>query len=330
MKPMQVAILAGGPSAERGISLKSAAYIKRFLDPDKYHCLTVDIRKDGWYCQEERGKIDLNNFSLPTQNGAINFDYAFIIIHGTPAEDGKIQGYFETLGIPYSCCDTLCSALTFDKEKCKRFLSTYDIPMAEAVLLKRKLHALVDPADFRYPVFVKPNKNGSSYGITKVTEGIHLQKAVGKAFDFDDEVLVEQFLDGIEVSCGVLRTGDELHAFPLTEIVPNGDFFDYSAKYEGASEEITPARIDQGLTENCQALSRKIYGILACRGLIRIDYILVGNTFYLLEVNTIPGLSPTSIVPQQARALGWSDSELLENIINATSREPVHGSLPKV
>lgn len=316
MSSTQVAIITGGPSAERGISLKSAAFIKANLDSTQYTSRTIVLEKEGFFDQESGNKVDLNDFSLQVDGRKLKFDFVFLIIHGTPAEDGKIQGYFEMLGIPHSSCNTLVSALTFDKQKCKDYLSVFQIPMASSrLILKGENYKAEEFDDLQYPLFVKPNKNGSSYGVTKVSRPEDLSSAIDKSFLFDDEVIVEEFLKGTEFSCGVVTEKGEVHVLPLTEIVPKGDFFDYDAKYEGASEEITPGRIDESLSQICRDRSGEIYRILGCHGMIRIDYILVGEEFYLLEVNTIPGLSPTSIVPQQAIAYGWSYKRLLGSVI---------------
>lgn len=316
----RIAILTGGPSAERGIALASAKFVAQHLDAIQFQSKTILIEPNGWIEQETGQAVDLNHFSLNEGLDKITFDFVFLIIHGTPAEDGKIQGYFEARGIPYSTCDTLTSALTFNKQWCKDFLKNYAVPMAWSVVVESARIPEINVQDFAYPVFVKPNNNGSSYGVTRVNAVGQMEAALAKAAEFDHEIIVESFIEGREFSCGVVRDGEQIHVFPITEIIPKNEFFDYQAKYEGASQEVTPAQLDAELTAQCQEQSKKIYQVLKCRGLVRCDYILKEGTFYMLEVNTIPGLSPASIVPQQARAYGWTMEHMLEVVIRDCSR----------
>jgi D-alanine-D-alanine ligase len=312
-----IAILTGGPSAERIVSERSAQLVSRFLDRKKYTWRVIKMESQGWIEEISGASIDLNDFSLTVGGTRELFDFVFLMIHGTPAEDGKIQGYFEMLGIPHSTCDTLTSALTFNKQKCKDYLKAFDIPLAPSVLIRRG-----DTWDenvllgLGLPLFVKPNCNGSSYGVSKVKKKDDLIAAIEFAFNYDDEVVVEAFLKGREFGCGVIQEGAILHAFPITEIIPEAEFFTYEAKYEGASEEITPAQISEAQSEACKNLSKKLYQVLSCRGVVRFDFILVEDIFYLLEANTIPGMSEASIVPKQAIAYGWSIEKLLDVIIN--------------
>lgn len=317
---MNIAILTGGPSAERIISERSAQLVSRFLDPERYSWRLISIETDGWMDSESKAKIDLNDFSLTIRGKKETFDFVFLMIHGTPAEDGLIQGYFEMQGIPHSTCSTLSAALTFNKQKCKNYLQAFQIPMARSILLNKGSDYInSELLDLGLPLFVKPNCNGSSYGVSKVKTESELQKAIDFAFNYDDEVVVEAFLAGREFGCGVIREGQVLHAFPVTEIVPKAEFFTYEAKYEGASEEITPAELSGDLTLQCQELSKKLYKVLSCKGVVRFDFILVGDQFFLLEANTIPGMSEASIIPQQARAYGWSIGKLLDVIIEDCS-----------
>ncbi len=312
----RIAILTGGPSAEREISLQSAQMVAQHLDPSVYRHRLIFMNADKWVEAETENTIDLNDFSLECNGSKEWFDFVFLVIHGTPAEDGKIQGYFEILKIPYSTCDTLSAALTFNKQKCKEFLQAHRVPMAPSVLLLRGEETPQDRINaLGFPLFVKPNNNGSSYGVSMVRQASELQAAVDLALQYDEEVMIEGFLQGREFGCGLVREGDVLHAFPVTEIIPEGDFFTYEAKYEGASQEVTPAQISSELSDACQTLSKKIYQVLSCRGMVRIDFILVGEQFYFLEANTIPGLSAASIIPQQAAAYGWSFARLLEAVI---------------
>ncbi len=310
-----IAILTGGPSAERGIALSSAKFVAQHLDPIKYLSKTILLEPNGWIEQETGQAVDLNDFSLREGLDNVSFDFVFLIIHGTPAEDGKIQGYFEARGIPYSTCDTLTSALTFNKQWCKDFLRNFSVPMAWSRVMNSDMISEIDVSEFEYPVFVKPNNNGSSYGVSRVNTSDKMLAALEKAAQFDHEIIIESFIEGREFSCGAVREGKQIHVFPITEIIPKNEFFDYQAKYEGASQEVTPAHLDASLSNLCQEQSRKIYELLKCRGLVRCDYILKDGIFYMLEVNTIPGLSPASIVPQQARAYGWSMEHMLDVVI---------------
>lgn len=275
----------------------------------------IVIEPHGWIEEDTGQPVDLNDFTLKAGRDTLKFDFVFLMIHGTPAEDGKIQGYFEMLGIPHSTCDTLTCSLTFNKQWCKDFLRNYDIPMAWSTVIRSDEIEQADLSQIPVPVFVKPNNNGSSYGVSRVNTSEGLRPALEKASQFDSEIIVESFIDGREFSCGVVRDGAEIHVFPITEIISKNEFFDYQAKYEGASQEVTPAALDEFLTVQCQNTSRRIYGLLKCRGLVRFDYILRDGTFFMLEVNTIPGMSPASIVPQQARAYGWSMEHMLEVVI---------------
>jgi D-alanine-D-alanine ligase len=315
---INVAIIAGGPSAERGVSLKSAQTIAKHLPADKYRSTTIDITPEGWKDMHTGAIMDLNSFTLKGSNsqGDQAFDFAFIIIHGTPAEDGKLQGYLEMMNIPHSACDVLTSALTFNKQMCKDHLKPYRIPMAESMIVTAPVtREAVEENKIPLPFFVKPNNNGSSYGVTKVKSWDQLEKAVLHALEYDHEVMIERALQGGEYSCGVVREGSVYHVLPITEIIPKGEFFDFAAKYEGESQEITPARLDDALTRQCQERSGYLYKLLGCRGMVRFDYILENGTFYLLEANTTPGMSEASIIPQQAKAYGWSISKLLDVVI---------------
>ena len=317
MKPAKnVAILTGGNVAERGISLKSAKTIKRHLSDERYQSWIIELNGRQFVEQSTGQVLDMNDFSLNSASGTVHFDLVFLILHGHPAEDGSILGYFELLGIPCTGCDHLTGALTFNKQLTKDFLRPHGIPMANSRVLRRG-HAISAPdlQSLGLPLFVKPNKNGSSYGVTKVTSPDELMPGIEKAFEFDDEVIVEQFMDGVEFSNGVFRNGTEVVVLPVTEIRSDNDFFDYAAKYENASQEITPAELSDELRDHCQALTRNIYTLLNCKGMCRVDYILVDGVFHLLEINTIPGMSEQSIVPQQVRAAGWTLTKFLDAIV---------------
>ncbi len=322
---ISVAIIAGGPSAERGVSLKSAKTISNYLSRDKYSVTTIDITSAGWVDIESGNKIDLNHFCLIDNKGVAGrqFDFAFIIIHGTPAEDGKLQGYFEMMKIPHSACGVLASAITFNKQVCKDYLRPFDIPMAESMIVNNRVaREDVEIRNIHLPLFVKPNNNGSSYGVTKVKDWKDLEGAITNALQYDHEVMIERALVGPEYSCGVVREGSTYHVFPVTEIIPEGEFFDFAAKYEGHSQEITPARIDETLATQCQERSRLLYKTFNCRGMVRFDYILENGIFFLLEANTTPGMSEASIIPQQAVAYGWSISKLLDIVVSDCMANP--------
>jgi D-alanine-D-alanine ligase len=325
---IEVAIIAGGPSAERGISLKSAQTIAKHLPADKYIVTTIDAMPNGWTEISTGRRIDLNRFCLLDEAGqeAKRFGFAFLFIHGTPVEDGKMQGYFEMMGIPHSACGVLSSALTFNKQTCKDHLVQYGIPMAASMVV-REIVTQKDAENhsISLPCFVKPNNNGSSYGVTKVKAWDQLADAISFALQYDHEVMIERALNGREYSNGVVRDGDKLHVLPITEIIPKGEFFDFAAKYEGESEEITPAHLDAALTEQCQQRSKLLYQLLQCRGMVRFDYILENGTFYLLEANTTPGMSEASIIPQQARAYGWTLGEFLDIVVRDGMANP-HGA----
>ncbi|MBV6440523.1 MAG: D-alanine--D-alanine ligase B [Saprospiraceae bacterium] len=303
-----IAILTGGDSEERVISLKSGQVVRDHLPKDRYRPFLIDIQKADWREPDSGVQMDKNDFSLSLNGEKIRFDCAFAALHGTPLEDGKMQGYLEMLGVPYTCCNGYVSALTMNKHNTKLQLAQYGtVPMAKSVLLHRGEKADHNKlASLGLPLFVKPNTHGSSFGVTKVKSADALPTAIEEAFRFDKEVVVESFLPGREFSNGVLRVNGEVVVLPVTEIIPETEFFDFAAKYEGKSQEVTPADLSAELARQCQERSRFLYEALQCRGVVRFDYILVDDTFHFLEANTIPGISPASIVPQQARAHGWT------------------------
>ncbi len=316
----KIAVLAGGYSSEYGISLNSARQVMGHLNRKKYDPYLVLITRDGWYWEDpgrQKIAIDKNGFTLDTGREIISFDGVLIVIHGSPGEDGKLQAYFEMIGLPYAGCNSFTSSLTFDKFACKVFLEKYRIPTAPSVLVRKTAGwAPPDLGDMVYPLFIKPNTSGSSFGVTKVFRPSEVGTAIRKAFEESDEVIIEEFIEGTEVSCGVLKTGDRDIIFPPTEIVPRNEFFDYQSKYaEGMAEEITPARLPEEQITLLQETASYIYSVLGCRGIARIDFILKGHTPYFLEINTIPGLSKESIIPRQARAFGISMEELMELVL---------------
>ena len=315
-----IAIAAGGDSPEYEVSVKSAIEVSRALSP-RYRVYIIIIRGSDWYWEDERGryhKIDKNDFTLVIDDSHIRFDAVFIAIHGTPGENGLLQGYFDMLCIPYTSCDAFCSALTFNKQACKLFLKEYLIPMAEAVMIRKDDHSDL-PAIIRHlglPCFVKPNDSGSSFGVTKVREKEELVAAVEKAFRESDEVMIEAYLKGREVACGVVSTRSRALVLPVTEIISKNEFFDYEAKYTpGRSEEITPAMIPVKISDEIQKLSLRIYNLLGCKGIVRVDFIIVDDKPVFLEINTVPGMSAESIIPKQARAAGIELEDLYSMVI---------------
>lgn len=313
-----IAILTGGDTDEKVISYKSAAVVRKHLPADRYRAYLIDIQGGKWTDLDTGTPIDKNDFSLTIGGEKIRFDCAFAALHGSPLEDGKMQGYLELLGIPYTCCDGFVSALTMNKHNTKALVAPLGIPMAKSVLLRRGQQPDTDALlAMSLPLFVKPNTLGSSFGVTKVKAPDALLPAIEEAWTFDPEVVVESFLPGREFSNGAMRYNGEIIVFPVTEIIPETEFFDFAAKYEGKSQEVTPAEISPELTAQCQARSRFLYEALHCRGAVRFDYILVGDVFHFLEANTIPGISEASILPQQAVAHGWNLATLFSNMIEA-------------
>jgi len=313
---LNIAILTGGNVAERGVSLKSAQTIKTHLNPTLYDSWIIELNGTQFIEQATGEVLDKNDFTFTKENQKITFDAIFLILHGHPAEDGSIQGYFELLGIPCTGCDHFVSALTFNKQATKDYLRPYGIPMADSrILRKGQAIDLEDIKTMGFPLFVKPNKNGSSYGVSKVEDDSCIETSVKKSFEFDDEVIVEQFIAGREFSNGVFRKGEEVIVLPITEIVSENEFFDYQAKYENESDEITPAVLTYMQTKRCQEQSKKIYELLNCKGMVRFDYIFENNKFKLLEANTIPGWSEQSIFPQQVVAHGMTLTQCLTAIV---------------
>lgn len=316
----KVAITAGGTSSEYMISLKSASTILESIDSTRFQPYLVVIGKEGWYVDVDgkQIRVNKNNFSFQLDGQEIHFDFVYNTIHGTPGEDGKIQGYFDLLGIQYSGCDVLASSITFNKSICKKIVSSYGITTPQSRLLQKTEQVDIDKiiSAFQFPCFVKPNNGGSSFGASKVDIPEQLAAAIEKAFEHDTEVLIEEYIKGTELTCGVFRENGQARALPITEIVSKNAFFDFQAKYEGASEEITPARVSQEITDQCQRLTEKIYTLLNCKGLARIDYLLKDTTLYFIEVNTTPGFSRESIIPQQIRAAGLD----IKKIVNSQIR----------
>jgi len=318
---INIAIVAGGDSSEYIVSVRSSANVYSAIDRLKFTPWLVSIRNGNWKVlenEQEIAPIDRSDFSFVLNGKKVQLEYAYIMIHGTPGEDGNLQGYFEMLGIPYSSCGVQSSALTFNKNFCNKYLQSYNIPLAKSLRLMdgEKWNSSEVVKTLSLPLFVKPSAGGSSFGVTKVKKEEELIEAVEKALKESPEVLMEEFIDGKEFTCGVVKIGAKKIVLPVTEVIPKNEFFDYEAKYTpGMAEEITPARISEPLTLKVQALSSEIYDLCNCKGIVRIDYILKDQTFYFLEVNTVPGMTATSFIPQQIKAAGLNLTDLLTEII---------------
>lgn len=319
---LRLAIAAGGDSAEEVISMKTAKTVFDHLDRSRYDVVMVKMRFGSWNAliDEEEYEIDKNDFSFEHQGKKHQFDYVFIAIHGTPGEDGKLQAYFDLLKIPYSSPDHIGSTLTFNKWYCNTLLSQMGYKVATSHYMRRgdKLNEDEVIKRIGLPCFVKPCSCGSSFGVTKVKDRSGLFAAVSEAFEYDHEIMIERFMAGKEVTCGVYQKGEQVVALPITQIIPRGEFFDYAAKYEGNSQEITPARISETLSIDVQKVASKIYHKLNLRGIVRVDFILVEDTPYVIEVNAVPGLSAESLVPQQLRAANIPMNQFFTDIVEAT------------
>jgi len=315
----KVAVIMGGFSSEHDISIKSGMTVIKNLSKEKYDAYAVHIRKDEWVVVKENKEypIDKNDFSTTINGKKINFDVVFNAIHGTPGEDGAILPYFEILGIPHTSAMFDKMALTFNKKNTIAVLKSYGIPVADSVFLHLNDKVDLDKIikQIGLPLFVKPNRAGSSYGISKVYTKEELQPAIEKAFKEDKEIIIEAFLDGREFSVGVIQYKGKTKVLPITEIISENDFFDFEAKYLGKSQEITPADIDKKTRKTIEEVAQKVYEVLDLKGVSRAEYILVKGTPYFLEINMVPGLTEASIFPQQAVAAGLSLQELFENAI---------------
>ncbi|TDO02630.1 D-alanine--D-alanine ligase [Sunxiuqinia elliptica] len=316
-----IAVVYGGDSSEYVVSVKSSKNVLNSINQELFKPWAVEMKGTDWKLVvdgEPVADIDKQDFSVRYKGQNIRFDFAYITIHGTPGEDGILQGYFDLLKIPYSTCGVQSSALTFNKYYCSNYLKNFGFSMAKSARLTKgdvlDVDALVE--ELGLPVFVKPNAGGSSFGITKVKRKEELLKAVEKAWEESSEALVEEFVEGLEITSGLVKMGDKALVFPVTEVLPKNEFFDFEAKYtKGATEEITPARISDELTQKCQQLSSRIYDLCDCKGIVRVDYILRDGEFYFLEVNTTPGMTATSFIPQQIEAMGETLEEVLTQII---------------
>jgi len=315
-----IAIVAGGDSSEYEVSVKSATEVGKALS-SRYIVYIIIIRGTNWYWEDPKGRyhnIDKNDFTLITDEYRIRFDAVFIAIHGTPGENGVLQGYFDMMDIPYSSCGAFCSALTFNKQACKLYLKEYGIPMAESIMIRKgeKINSKLIISRIGLPCFVKPNDSGSSFGVNKVKKKEDLIAAIEAAFIESNEVLTEAFMKGREVACGVMKTKNKKLVLPVTEIISKNEFFDYEAKYTpGRSEEVTPAHFSESVTEEIQRLSSQVYDLLGCSGIVRVDFIIVNEKPWFLEINTVPGMTAESLVPKQVEAAGISTEEFYSMVI---------------
>lgn len=319
-----IALVTGGFSGEAVISYKSAATIASNLDKEKFNVYKIDVNPNGWFYELTDGRkveIDKNDFSLQLDNRKVDFDAVFIGMHGTPGEDGKLQGYLDTLKIPYTSCDAATSAITFNKRYTVAVAKMADIAVANSVHLFRHLpYTPSNVADqLKMPLFVKPNNGGSSIGMSKVDKKEDLESAIEKAFKEDSQVLVEEMIPGREFTVGVFRTKGNIIVLPITEVKPHTDktFFDFEAKYQGKSTEVTPAIVEERIADKIRESAIKIYSLFNCRGVVRIDFIYNEESErpYMLEINTIPGQSEASIIPQQVKTLGWSLKEFYTKLV---------------
>lgn len=317
----RIAIISGGYSGENVISVQSAKYVATNLDPALFIGYVIIIDRSGWYylsADNKRFDIDKTDFSIILNNEKIKFDKVFNIIHGDPGENGKMTAYFEMLGIPSTSCNSVVGALTFNKAYCNKVVAGLGVNIAEEVYLNQgeeiNVESILDKVGL--PCFVKPNAGGSSIGMTKVKEASDLLTAIQRAFQEDSQVLIESFIEGREVTCGIIKSEGIMHILPLCEVVSKKEYFDFEAKYDPKlADEIIPAPIELDFETTIKNTTNYLYNRLDCSGVVRMDYIITKDNVFFLEVNTIPGLSSASIVPQMARAYGWTNTELINRIL---------------
>ena len=320
MKP-NVAIIAGGNSSEIVVSVKSGENIFKAIDQDLFQPWLVHMEGNNWAVlqnNEEIAQIDKSDFSFTINSEKTKIDFAYITIHGTPGEDGILQGYFDMLNIPYSTCNVNASALTFNKWICNNYLKNFGIHVAKSILLTKgdEVNSKKIVKELRLPIFIKPNAGGSSFGVTKVISEEQVEEAVLNAWKESDQAILEEFIEGTEFTCGLVKVSQKELIFPVTEVVPKNEFFDFEAKYTpGVTDEITPARLPDILFKKCQKLSSQVYDLCFCAGIVRVDWILKEDKFYFLEANTVPGMTDTSFIPQQVRAMGYELTTVLSLII---------------
>lgn len=319
-----IAIICGGDTSEHDVSMRSAAGIQSFMDSERYNIYKVEIHAGKWEAilgDGQRSTVDRNDFSFANEQGkTIRPDFCYITIHGAPGENGVLQGYLELIGMPYSTSGVLVEALTYDKFATNNYMRSLGVKVADSLTIRIGHENEVTDQEILdrigLPCFVKPSRGGSSFGTTKVKTADALRPAIELALKEGEDVMVEAFMQGTEITCGCYKTRNVSHVFPITEVVTANEFFDYDAKYNGQVDEITPARISDRLTQRVQTLTSTIYDILGCYGIIRIDYIITqGDVINLLEINTTPGMTPTSFIPQQVRAAGLDIREVMTDII---------------
>lgn len=326
-----IAVIAGGDSSEHDVSLRSAQGIYSFLDKEKYNVYIIEMSGLTWEAHLNDGTkstVDRNDFSFPEGEQRIRPDFAYITIHGTPGENGLLQGYFDLIHLPYSTSGVLVEAMTFNKFTLNQYLKGFGVSVSESMVVRRGFEHLVTDDEvvekIGLPCFVKPNAGGSSFGVTKVKKVEQLRDAIRKAMNESDEVMIEAFMQGTEITCGCYKTRRSEVVFPITEVVTGNEFFDYDAKYNGQVQEITPARLSEDTAERVRLITSTIYDILGCSGIIRIDYIITHATdsegrekerINMLEINTTPGMTATSFIPQQVRAAGLDIKDVLTDII---------------
>ena len=316
-----VVVIAGGNSSEHDVSLQSGDYVYSEIDETRFNKYLMRVRGRDWrvVVVDETYPVDRNDFSFMRGGEKVVFDFAYPIIHGNPGENGMLQGYLEMMGVPYAGCSTLCSALTFDKHTCNTYLAAYGVNVARSVMVSRgdSFSASEIIGEVGLPCFVKPNADGSSFGVSKVKAAGELPAAIEKAFGCCDAVLVESFIDGTELTCGVCKTADMDLVLPIAKVIPKNEFFDFQAKYDPAmSEELIPAPIPDELTDRVKQVSSMVYDILRCSGVVRIDYIVRDGEIFLLEVNTAPGMTSNSFIPKMVHAIGWSVCDFLTRVID--------------
>lgn len=315
-----IVVIAGGNSSEYEVSIKSGNHIFQEIDGERFNKYLMILKGREWYVEREgeRCPVDKNDFSFEVGGEKVEIDFAYITIHGNPGENGMLQGYLDMMGIPYSTCSTLCEALTFDKYTCTNYLKGFGIPTTHPVMLSRGQYIDREAvlAQVGLPCFVKPNAEGSSFGVSKVKTAADFEVALEEAFSKCREIVVESFIDGTEFTCGLYKVGGKKVIMPVAEVIPKKEFFDYEAKYDATmSDEIIPGRFPEEITDKIQEMASEIYDILRCEGIVRIDGFVKGEEVIMLEVNTTPGMTSNSFVPKMVRVMGLSLREVLTDII---------------
>lgn len=314
-----IAVIYGGYSSEYQISIQSGKYVASIIDKEKFNVFEILMLEEKWTCENNNTEIDKSDFSIVVENQKIKFDKALILIHGTPGENGILQAYLEMQNIPYVGSNVLASSLTFNKFFCNTYLKNYQTLLAKSLLVRKgeRVNTNQIIEKLLLPIFVKPNSGGSSFGISKVKKEEDLLQAINHAFTESDEVIIEEFIKGREITCGLAKVNNEIQTFPLCEIISKNEFFDYEAKYNSElNQEIVPAPISQTLSDECKQISVKIYKNLNCSGIVRVDYILSNNKFYFLEVNTIPGMTSESLVPKMIKYSNINITDLYSKLLN--------------